>query len=77
LPFEIWPNPATDRISIQYQHAEEPMTISILDLQGHVVRQKRNMVSGSDLETTTLPAGIYIVQLSNGKENGYKMLVKE
>lgn len=77
LPFEIWPNPATDRIRIQYENANEAMVVSILDLQGHVVRQKGNMVSGSEMEISTLPSGIYIVQLSNGKEIGYKKLVKE
>lgn len=77
LPFEIWPNPATDRVRIQYQNEHGPMTVSILDLQGHVVRHHRNMVSGSDLETSTLPSGMYIVQISNGKEAGYKKLVKE
>jgi hypothetical protein len=77
LPFEIWPNPATDHISIQYQHADEPMTVSILDMQGHVIRQKRNVVSGSELEISTLPSGIYIIQLSNGEGIGYKKLVIE
>jgi len=77
LPIEIWPNPATDRIRIQYENANEAMVVSILDLQGHVVRQMRNMVSGSEVETSNLPSGIYIVQMSNGKEVGYKKLVKE
>lgn len=77
LPFEIWPNPATDRIRIQYQNENGPVTVSILDLQGHVVRYYRNMNSGSDLEISTLPSGIYIVQISNGKEVGYNKLVKE
>ena len=77
LPFEVWPNPATDLIRIQYQDTNGPMTISILDLHGHVIGQKRNMVSGSEMEISTLPSGIYIVQLSNGKEIGYKKLVKE
>lgn len=33
LPFEIWPNPTTDLIRIQYQNASELMTVSIIDLQ--------------------------------------------
>ena len=77
LPFEIWPNPATDRVSIQFEEESDQMTVSILDLQGHVVRQERNVVLGDKLETSMLPSGIYIVQISNGKETGYRKLVKE
>jgi hypothetical protein len=77
LPFEVWPNPTTDQIRIQFQDTNEPMTVSILNMQGHVIGQKRNIVSGSELEMSTLASGIYIVQMSNGKEYGYKKLVKE
>lgn len=77
LPFEVWPNPTTDRIRIQYQDTNEPINVSIIDLQGHLVQQKKNLVSGSELEISTLASGIYIVQISNGKEIGYKKLVKE
>jgi hypothetical protein len=77
LLFEIWPNPTTDRVSIQFENGSDPTTVSILDLQGHVVRQKVNLLSGGELEISTFPSGIYIVQISNGKETGYKKLVKE
>jgi len=77
LPFEISPNPATDHISMQYQNVNDQMTVSILDLNGHVVLQEKSMVSGNDIEISTLPSGIYIVQISNGKETGFKKLVKE
>lgn len=41
LPFEVWPNPTTDRIRIQYQDTNEPINVSIIDLQGHLVQQKK------------------------------------
>jgi hypothetical protein len=77
LPFEIWPNPATDHVIIQLENAIDPITVSILDLQGHIVRQEKNIASGNEIEISTLPSGIYIVRISNGSETGYKKLVKE
>ncbi|HSF89867.1 MAG TPA: T9SS type A sorting domain-containing protein [Saprospiraceae bacterium] len=77
LPFEVWPNPANDRIHIQFENANEQMIVSILDVQGHVVRQQGSMVSGGDIDISVLPSGIYIVRSSNGEEVGYKKLVKE
>ena len=77
LPFEISPNPAKDQISLQYQNEIDPVSVSILDLNGHTVLQERSMDSGNEIEVSTLPSGIYLVQLNNGKEKGYKKFVKE
>lgn len=77
LTFDIWPNPASDRINIQYEKDNDHMEVSILDLQGHIIRHEANVVSGNELEISTLPSGIYIVEINNGKERGYKKLVKE
>lgn len=77
LPFAIWPNPAKDQIIIQTEEANDKLEISIFDLQGRRVQQMQNMFTAEEMKVTSLLPGMYMVQVCNGKETGFKKMVKE
>jgi hypothetical protein len=76
LPFECWPNPANDLINLQFENNFENAELSIFNGQGHLIKLEKNMVSGNKVDITSLPAGIYIIVLSNGYQQGFSKLVK-
>lgn len=81
LELSVYPNPTTDgQISIRLearQFADE-ITIKVCNLIGkEVYREKLNGYSGTYQNTITLdgqPKGIYILEVSNGKEKEIKRL---
>jgi hypothetical protein len=59
--FKIWPNPASDYISIQIPN-KKITQLSIIDIQGRIVSQ----TNGSDITTTNienLATGNYIIEV--------------
>lgn len=73
---KIWPNPATDRVSINV--TERPYSslayISVFDLSGHEVMK---VPFTETLDISRLSKGVYIVvTVVNGRKIGYNRLVK-
>lgn len=65
----IAPNPAQDFIAIQTQMTESNLKVELIDMMGKVVKTNE-IIQGSTLsiiETDTLYNGIYIVKISDGK----------
>lgn len=58
---EIYPNPATDVLSIRFPASKGMMEVRILNLQGvEIMRSKVNGVAS--LDVSQLPNGIYLLQ---------------
>ncbi len=75
-PYAFWPNPAHDRLQLQYSPDVKPTSIELYDLQGRLVRSQRNGLESIDMGG--LPAGTYTlrVTLEDGKAYSDKV-VKE
>ena len=75
-PYAYWPNPAQDRLHLQYSPDVTPTQIGLYDLQGRLVRTQRNGLESLDLQG--LAAGTYTmrVTLEGGKTFSDKV-VKE
>ena len=75
-PYAYWPNPAQDRLHLQYSPDVTPTQIELYDLQGRLVRTQRNGLESLDLQG--LSSGTYSmrVTLENGKAFSDKV-VKE
>jgi hypothetical protein len=72
----IWPNPATDHITIDVgdQIYSGDGSVTIMDLSG---RELKKTVLSERIDISSLPAGIYIIITSlNGKPAGYSRLIK-
>jgi len=78
--FHIFPNPATDLVTISYppRDAGEQSVIKLLNTLGAVVKEQQisyDQNSYTSIQLDQLPAGIYFVELTIGKQSQIKRLV--
>ena len=67
--FLAWPNPAQQNISVRLMQESNPKAlIRMLDVQGRVVYQKEQFEIIQTHALPALPAGIYILEVSSGKD---------
>jgi hypothetical protein len=66
--FSIYPNPATDMVTIKLMNekAGDPMQVSIIDLNGRVVKKTEIRTDDLRLRTEDLSPGVYFVRLVQG-----------
>ncbi|MBD0332793.1 MAG: T9SS type A sorting domain-containing protein, partial [Chitinophagaceae bacterium] len=79
INLKLFPNPAKDLInaSISGGSHMDSYTVSIFSAQG--IEMSRKTVTGTNipLDISSLPAGVYIVQLTNGPEIKYQRFIKQ
>ncbi len=89
--FAIYPNPADDNFTVLYQQPELTININkdaapnkprsfnvkLLNFNRQLVYQKESELGKNKMaiETSQLPAGIYFLQITNGKENITKKII--
>ena len=56
---KIYPNPAQNEVTIE---SKQPGPVTLLDVQGRVLRQIPNISSPLRLDISTLPAGLYLIR---------------
>ena len=68
--FTMYPNPAKDVVTLQYDLAINNATVSIFDVTGRLIQNVAlNSVSGSnELNVSAYPAGVYLVLVKQGAE---------
>lgn len=72
---QLWPNPATDEITITYGNSipsDAPIRLRLFDLTGKVIFEKEMTPSGKNATTLSLAAlsqGMYIVEMEINGEN--------
>ncbi|MES2617742.1 MAG: PKD domain-containing protein [Bacteroidota bacterium] len=64
--FNVYPNPASNKITIAYKGNDEEIIVKITDINGKLIRTV-NVSSGTPLELSTsgLTSGVYIIQPQN------------
>jgi hypothetical protein len=81
LTINTYPNPVTDKLNITISHADKgSYTISLFDMQGKLVNKQTADVNGAystSVNTTSLAAGMYHVQLKKDGAQKTMMVVKE
>jgi PKD repeat protein len=68
--FNIYPNPASDKLTIEFDGSEK-VEISIIDMQGRLVLKENNLKSYSTLDVSNLSNGVY--QLKFVGTNSYSI----
>lgn len=77
LPMEVFPNPATDFLSVRLPQENEASFAQIFDLQGKVVFEKTISGVQNGLDVRSLPPGIYLLRVQQGGKIGLGKFVKE
>ncbi|BAV05333.1 hypothetical protein FLA_1340 [Filimonas lacunae] len=77
LPLQIYPNPATDRITVQLPVVQNNALVRVYNASGQLVKSARIQSSTTIIGLEQLPAGIYYVQVSNGKQVKTEKIVKQ
>ena len=63
MSFDVYPNPATDYLSVRFASAES-YSFSIFSINGEVVKSGR-IQSGEKIEVYSLPAGVYFFNVGS------------
>ncbi|MCB0736430.1 MAG: C10 family peptidase [Bacteroidetes bacterium] len=74
----IFPNPASDKVTISATNEFENGTIQLISANGQIVKSQTNISGNScQIETAELPAGVYQLQiLSSGTIYREKLIIK-
>ena len=72
----IFPNPANDQFTINLVNVDQTGQLSILDLSGKIVFEDLIVGEQSMIDVSTLPSGIYVVNLKLGDNTYTKKLIK-
>lgn len=70
---KIYPNPVKDQLRIDF---EEGSTFEILNLMGQIV-YTGNLIKSTNVETTSLSSGVYMIKFKTGKTFEYRKIIKE
>jgi hypothetical protein len=76
---ELYPNPATDRIQVLFDHVGEA-SIQIIDMTGRTVYNSRHQAGGFTnltLDVDRLEPGMFFLKVDTGSENGVVRFIKE
>ncbi len=75
-PFKLYPNPVSNRVYIQGNPEDNAIEVELFDLSGKMLK-KEFIASGASIDVSTLPKGIYAVQISDSKNLQTLKLVKQ
>ena len=77
--FEVFPNPATNRISFTSSGLNGSYNLKIINLQGVIVKQyQADLKSGSveHFDISEFADGVYIISVENKSEKYYRQIIK-
>lgn len=78
LTFSVYPQPAINEITVECNLvADKKSLLSISDLQGNIIYTTELSSAKNTIQLGTLPAGMYAVQITNGKEKGIQKFIKQ
>lgn len=73
--FQLYPNPATENVTISAQQAIE--TIQLIDMLGNCVRTIHTSSKQTTIPTAELPAGVYIIAVTASESTTRKTYIKQ
>jgi hypothetical protein len=73
----IYPNPATNNITIELSGAVKESTVSIFNIEGQQLITRQITKPKTQVDISTLPSGVYFVRLTNNKTVEVGKFVKE
>ncbi len=77
LTFKVYPNPASDILSIDLGNQVQNAVITIFDVQGRNVQCVNQGQRLMNLDISELPKGVYFVEIKNETEGSVTKMIKE
>ncbi|UOQ83302.1 T9SS type A sorting domain-containing protein [Hymenobacter sp. 5414T-23] len=75
---EVYPNPATEQVVVRVAaSSREPLTATLVDQVGKIVRQTNLQASGNTIPVADLPRGLYLLRLTGTSGTSTKRVVLE
>jgi hypothetical protein len=74
--FKLYPNPAKDKLFLQSDKAAES-TISLVDAQGHLIREYRSAENNFMMNLSGLKPGLYMLHIISGNQVITKRFIKQ
>ena len=75
--FNLFPNPAGDQLNVWVEGVEKNADIKVYNLVGKLVMQRQSNTILTQLNISKLPAGIYLLNVNNGKETKAVKFIKQ
>jgi hypothetical protein len=75
--FSLYPNPATDKITIEISRETEGSKLFIVNVEGQVQLEQKITQSKTQIDISTLPSGVYFVRLINDNTVEIGKLIKQ
>ncbi|MEL6988488.1 MAG: T9SS type A sorting domain-containing protein, partial [Bacteroidota bacterium] len=75
VDFSIYPNPVSERLSIEI-HNNRPSFIKIINSLGEIIFSERVNTIDKNINTSHLPSGIYYVIIDQDQGMGSKKVIK-
>jgi glycosidase len=70
----VYPNPSSSRVFIQ--SSTDIKNLQLFNLQGKLLKQSQPQKENVEIDISNLPAGIYLLQISNGKTTYQEKLIR-
>jgi M6 family metalloprotease-like protein len=74
--FTVFPNPATDRLTVQLSFADGDRCIKIFDIRGVLVKKEMINSLSKDIDVSNLAKGLYIISIEGGKKMNKQQFIK-
>ena len=63
----IYPNPATEKITVEISGTEKESTLTIVNIEGQELITRQITKPKTQIDISNLPSGIYFLRLTNDK----------
>ena len=76
IHLSLYPNPATSGVTLRFD-SDEPAVVTLTDLQGKVAMNETQILSGNNIDLSSIRPGSYLVQLKFAGEVHWQQLIVE
>jgi hypothetical protein len=77
LPFRLYPNPANNTVVLASDFIPSECTVSLFNLSGQPLLHEQLTQASQEIDLSALPAGAYLVEVSNGEYRSIQRLLKQ
>lgn len=74
LSFNLYPNPASNEVTVSVQDVNEPYQLRLLSLTGELLVETTLVHASYSLSTSPLSSGLYIIECRSATQSGRRLL---